>query len=549
MQPDERVNIPSKPVIKKSGFSLVWLLPILTVVIGVWLTVKTISEQGPEITITFANAEGIEAGKTKIKYKSIEMGVVESLQFSKDASQIILTARLANEAADFLRRDTQFWVVKPRMSLRGISGLSTLISGSYIEMAPGHGDAWRDFEGLNEAPTIKAEAEGKRITLMTDRLGSIEAGVPLYYKGILAGEVLGYSLGNDNKNIFIDAFVKSPFDQLVNSSSRFWNTSGIDVSIGSEGIKINSDALLSIMLGGIAFETPSGRDHSEVDPESVVYTLHNSHQEIEDETFTRKVLLVAFFEGSLRGLDVGAPVELKGIKIGRVKDIHLEFDLRDTSFRIPVVLEIEPERISAQAEAGDISPDELLSSLVEQGLRAQLQTGSLLTGQLFVNLGIYPDSPAKLLGYNKQYPEIPTIPGGMDQITSSVNSILAKLEKVNLDKIGRDIEQILEGANKIVNSPKSDLKNSLRHLASILKALDGENLDQVVGSAYQSLEKLQSTIELLNTMLDPDSPLQYRAIELSKELSDMARSVRALVDMLERNPNSVIFGKASSGGN
>ena len=549
MQQNETPPVPIKPVIKKSSFSLVWLLPILTALIGIWLTVKTISEQGPEITVTFANAEGIEVGKTKIKYKSIDMGVVESIQFSEDASQIIITARLVNEAADFLRRDTRFWVVKPRMSLRGISGLNTLISGSYIEMAPGHGDPWKDFDGLNVAPTIKAEAEGKKITLMTNNLGSIEAGVPIYYQGIQAGEVLGYSLGNDNKNIFIDAFVKAPFDQLVNSSSRFWNISGVDVSIDSEGIKINSESMLSIMLGGIAFETASMVNQSELDPEGLVYTLYKSHQEIEDGIYTRKVLFVAFFEGSIRGLDVGAPVELKGIKVGKVKDIHLEFDLRDSSFRIPVVLEIEPERISALDEAGIMSPDKLLNTLIEKGLRAQLQTGSLLTGQLFVNLGIFPDSQATLLGYNKQYPEIPTIKGGMDQIGNSVTSILAKLEKVNLDKIGKDIEQILDGGNKLLNSPESDLKNSLQHLASLLETLDNENLDEILDYARHSLESLQTTIAHLNTMLDPDSPMQYRAIELSRDLSGMARSVQALVDMLERNPNAVIFGKGTSGGN
>jgi len=345
---------PAPRIKKRSGPSLVWLIPVITALVGGWLIFKTLSEQGSQITITFKTAEGIEAGKTKIKYKEMDIGVVDSVSFSNDFAHVIVKASMEKGATPFLKRESRFWVVKPRLSLRGATGLGTLLSGAYIEIEPGEGAYQNYFVGLDEPPVVKASVAGKEIVLVTRKLGSIGIGSPIYYQGILAGETLGWELGNDRKSIFIHAFIKAPYDALVQSNTRFWNVSGVNISMGSEGIKLHTESIESVLYGGIAFETPDTTlERPKGDIEGLVYTLYDNYESIKERAFTKKITFILFFQGSVRGLNEGSPVEFKGIKVGSVVDVRLEFDSSDFSFRTPVLIEIEPERI---VERGEESP-------------------------------------------------------------------------------------------------------------------------------------------------------------------------------------------------
>lgn len=562
----DKASTPPPPTIrKKSGFSLVWLIPIITALIGGWLIFKTLSEKGPDITITFKTAEGIQAGKTKIKYKEIEIGVVDSVHFSKEFSHIIVKASMEKGSQSFLRRGTRFWVVKPRLSLRGASGLGTLLSGAFIEIEPGQGAPQKRFVGLDVPPVIKADVAGIKIVLLAKKLSSIDTGSPVYYHGILAGETLGWELGNDRKSIFIHVFIKAPYDKLVHSNTRFWNVSGVDVSIGSEGISVRTESLHSLLYGGIAFETPDTLEQVRESVEGLVFTLYDDLKSIQEQYYTKKITFILFFDGSVRGLNVGAPVEFKGIKVGSVKDVRLEFDSRDTSFRIPVLIEIEPERVIERGKDKVSSPFKTLKTLVDRGLRARLQSGSLLTGKLFVELDMHPGTPVRLVNEGGPFPELPTIPASLQQMTASLKGILAKLEKVDMEKIGMEFLATLKEANKfakgasdLINKPElqdavENLTESLNALKGLLRKLDrrvepvAENLEKAIGAGHQALEKARITMGLVDEVLKPDSPLQYRFIELTEELAETARSIRALVDLLERNPDALIFGKDSSG--
>jgi paraquat-inducible protein B len=546
-------HLPAPDVSHGHSFSLVWLIPIITLLIGGWLTIKTLSEQGPQVTISFTTADGLEAGKTKIKFKNVEIGVVESIQFAEDFSHVLLKADFHYGTESFLRRGTRFWVVKPRLGLRGVSGLDTLISGAYIEIEPGQGIARSHFTGLETPPVVKSSENGKEVVLIADKLGSIDNGSPIYYQGITAGEVTGYELGNDRKSVYIHAFIKSPLDELIQSNTRFWNVSGMDVSLGADGFQMRTESMQTLLFGGIAFETPVTREplHDEVD--TLIFTLHSSYEAIQEHVFTHKMKFVMFFDSSVRGLSVGAPVEFKGIKVGSVSDVRLEFDSADSSFRIPVVIEIEPERIvDRNAETSDASPYETLGKLVDKGLRAQLATGSLLTGQLYVHLGMHPDTVAQLSGEENVLPELPTVPGGMDALTASIQNFASKLETVEIDKIGKELLATLEGTNKLVNAPAlqaavADLKGTMRSLKSVLDKLDGTNINDAIASAKQVLDQTKTTMTLLNSALKPDSPIQHSIIQMTSELEETARSIRSLVDLLERNPESFIFGKEIKG--
>ncbi|MBI5185848.1 MAG: MCE family protein [Nitrospinae bacterium] len=567
------------PVIKdKSGPSIVWLIPIITALIGGWLIFKTLSEKGTQISITFKTAEGIEAGKTKIKYKEIEVGVVDAALFSKDFSYIILKATINKDARALLRRDTRFWVVKPRMSLREVSGLGTLVSGSYIELEPGQGAPHKNFIGLDAPPAVRAEESGKKITLLAKKLGSIGAGSPVYYQKILAGEVLGYELANDRKSVLIHAFIKAPFDEMVQSSTQFWNVSGFDFSMGAEGVNVRAESVESLLFGGIAFDTPVAvgqeQDQEKEDVEGLIFTLHDNLGSIQEQAFTTKLAFVLFFDDSVKGLTVGAPVDFKGIKVGSVTDVRLEFDKRDAGFRIPVNIEIEPERIINMGEKENASPYQTFKDLVDRGLRAQLRTGSFLTGQLFIALDMHPEVPARLVGGKTRFPELPTIPASLEQMATSVKTILTKIEKLDLDKIFSQLSGALEGTNRLVNSPElmdtlkgadkfvnapelheavKNLKGSMHEFQSILGKLDKraepllENVEKAIGTGNATLEKAQITLGMVSDVLKPDSPLQFRLNQMTEELAETARSIRTFIDLLERNPKSIIFGKNPPG--
>jgi len=546
---NENAPQPLQPSVKtNSGISVIWLVPIITLVIGVWLVVKTVNEQGPVITISFNTAEGVEAGKTKVKYKSVDIGVVQKISFSDDLKTVLVTVQIDKQSSVFLKRGTNFWVVRPRLSLRGASGLGTLVSGAYIEIEPGDGAEQSHFIGLEEPPVVKADEAGKEIVLQAEKLGSIDIGSPVYYRGIQAGEIQGYELGNDRRSVFIHSFIKSPFDELVKGNSRFWNVSGVDITMNSEGFNMRTESLQSMLLGGVSFDTPQTIEDSTENIEELVFTLHETYESIEEETFSQKINFVMFFDGSVRGLNIGAPVEFKGIKVGRVVDIRLEFDPGDSTFRIPVLVEIEPERVISKGETQ--SPYETLKTLVDQGLRARLQTGSLLTGQLFVELDMHPETRVRLVSGQDQVPELPTIPAELEQITNSVKGVLAKLDKLKLVEIGDELHGTLQGLNKVTNNPEiagtvSELKESLAVFKTTLKTLDMQNVNATLKTGQQTLSNLQSTLALMDNLLRSESPMQFRFIRMADEMAEAARSLQGFLELLEEDPQSLIFGKGN----
>ncbi len=545
-----------EPVVREhSGPSLVWLIPIVTAIIGIWLIVHTLADRGPLVTITFQTADGIEVDKTRIKYKNINIGIVEAVRLSADFSRVEVRARLDKEAAHFLRRDSRFWVVRPTLSTRGISGLGTLLSGTYIEVEPGQGAPQTLFVGLESPPMMQADTAGKRIVLMARQLGSIDRGSPVYYQGIRAGEVLGYEMANDFRSVLIHAFVKAPFDGLVRSNTRFWSNSGLDLSVGPEGLRLKTESLQTLLFGGISFDTPDGQEAGAEDVSDLVFTLYDDLKSIKDQAYTSKLRFVLFFEDSVRGLSVGAPVEFKGIKVGSVVDVSLEYDERNGSFRIPVVIELEPERIAGRGGLMKRSPKEAFAALVKRGLRARLQTASLLTGQLYVDLDMQPKAPLRLVKADRAETELPTVKGaGIEQTVATLTGIASKLDQIDFAAIGAELHGTLKGANALVNAPAlesslADLAASMASLRRILHTVDDRaepitaNLDQALAAARDALEKAKATMTLVDGVVAPESPLYQQTTRLAQELTATTRSLRYLVDMLERNPQALLLGK------
>lgn len=543
---------------KTGGLSLIWLIPLVALSIGLWLAWKTLSEAGPVITITFKDGGGLEAGKTKVKYKEVEIGTVKTVILSDDLSHVIVTAELEKNVEDHLGDDTKFWVVEPQLGLSGVSGLDTLIAGHYIAVEFGNGKHTRKFQGLERAPKISADTPGKHFTLSAESLGSLTEGTPIYFRDIKVGRVVEAGLAADKASVSLDVFIDAPYDGLIHNSSRFWQTSGIDMSMNSQGFNLKVGSLLSLLGGGISFDTPTLRHEGEqASQEGTKFTLYKDHASVLEGLHPNKSVFLLYFDDSVRGLSVGASVELKGIRIGTVTDIWIKFDPESNKLQIPVYIEIDPDRLMTAdviAKYVELNKSELekgrrpvIEKMVSQGLRARLKSGSLITGQLYVDLDFYPDeTAAKLVYHEHDYPQIPTLPSVVEEFQKDAKEILAKLKKLPLDKIGMEILGITQGTNRLVNSP--DLHESLRTLNAAMKDVHkltqtaDREISKLVASADKSLAAATKVIE----QLEPGAPMSVDVGNALEELSASARSIRALTDYLERHPESLLHGKSGA---
>ena len=533
------------------GFPIspIWLFPIVALVIGGWLVYQTLSQRGPTITITFETAEGIEEGKTKIKFREVEVGLVESIAI-KDLSSVIVTAEMKKSAEPHLTESTRFWVVRPRVGLQGITGLGTLVSGAFINVDPGKGGkAKREFVGLEEPPIITTDDPGQEFTLVTDKLGSYTPGSPVYYRGIEVGEVLAHRMAENRKEIFVRVFIREPHDQMVRDDSRFWNASGLSISIDADGMDVNIESLTALVLAGIAFDTPSDLKAGTPSKAGTRFPLRESKAAVDEAVFTKKFRWILYFTGSVRGLSPGAPVEFKGIKLGSVVDVRLEADRKSVRYRIPVFIDLEPERMAVIGEGGigrTIDREMHIAAIrswISAGLRARLKLGSLITGQLLVDLDLHPDEEAIMRGDGK-YPEIPTIPSSIEEITRSLTAILDKVQALPLAELTRSLTNTVKSAERLMSS--GEIQNALKSIDQAAATLNRvlQNVDQNIAPVTRSvLVEANKTLTTVREAISPDSPLRYDLETTLQELAAAARSIRLLAEYLESNPNALIYGK------
>lgn len=500
--------VPEAVVKKRSGISIVWIIPIVAAIIGAWVAYKSLSEIGPTITISFKSAEGLEEGKTKVKYKDVEVGQVVSIDLEKDLQHVLVTVQMNAGSKGYLTEKTRFWVVKARISGGTVSGLGTLLGGAYIAIDPvASGKFVNKFTGLEQAPVVTTDQPGRHFLLKADRRGSLDMGAPIYFRQIKVGEVVSYELAEDNESVDFKIFIDAPHHLKVTENTRFWNASGVDVSLSAAGFKVDMESTVTLLTGGLAFGLPPNTQPGDEVPENTVFTLHESRTLAYEQEITLRKKFLLYFDGTVRGLTPDAPVEFRGITLGKVVSVDLEFDVENEGFVIPVVIELEPERFGGGTSG--YAPEkrrQILDGMIANGLRAQLKTGNLLTGKLYVDLDFYPDAEKQVLREAKGYEVLPTIPTSIEEITRSVNAVLDKLKEFPFGKIGADMTKALASLDK-----------------TIVQA-DG-------------------TLKSIDSMVAKDSPVSRDLQETLRELSDAARSLRVLADYLERHPEALLRGK------
>ncbi len=529
--------------------SAIWFIPLIAAVVAIGIAVDRIMNQGPIITIVFSTAEGVEAGKTIIKYKDVQIGQVTAVELYQDYSKVMVTARIDKHAEGLMVEDANFWVVAPRVTLSGVSGLSTLLAGNYIGFEQGHSNrAGRRFVGLEVPPAVTIDQPGRQFQLTAADMGSLGVGSPLYFRRLQVGQVIGYALANDGQSVSLQVFVNAPYDRFVGTDTRFWNAGGVDLSLNAGGLDLRTQSLVSLLIGGIAFESPRFDAASEPATADSTFPLYADRITAMKQPDTISRPYVLYFSESLRGLSIGAPLTLLGLPAGEVTQVGVDLDPVKLAVRGRVEVVAYPERIVARLQTqqsatvqaiaqSEQATHALFKRLIEErGLRAQLRSGSLLTGQLFVALDFFPDVGKPEVDWTQATPAIPTVPSTVPDLEAKVTAILAKIDALPFKAIGADLKKVIESLDK-----------TLKDVNKAVNRIDTGLTPELVSTVADLRRALDSADRLINstdaTLLGEDAPGQLQLRNALEEIAGAARAVRGLSDYLERQPASLIRGK------
>lgn len=526
----------AEPVVKRRNatrLSLVWIVPILAVLVGASLLINTVMEAGPHVVIEFRTAEGLEAGKTEVRYKEVVVGRVETVSISEDRKRVLVGVRLDRAVANMAVEDTHFWVVRPRIGMAGISGLNTLLSGAYIGVDAGTSTRSRkEFVGLEAPPFVLRNEPGRSFVLRAPDLGSLDVGSPVYYRRARVGRVVGYTLDPMNDELTVQVFIESPYEPLVTQQARFWNASGLELQFNASGLTLNAQTVSSVIAGGIAFERLSGSEGLAAAPAGTRFYLFDDRKSALAPPDGPALTIRMVFDQSVRGLAVGAPVDFLGIELGTVRSMQLLYDAASQRFPMEVTADIYPLRLGRvrnamlQGAPADPSSDvSFLRRLVDSGLRAQLRTGNLLTNQQYVALDFTPKAPRATLEVSNGVPRVPTVPGTLSEVQPQIAEIVARLNKVPFDEIGRDLQSTLSQARAAIRELSPEAQKTLAEV------------QRTLGSVQESLQRLD------RNLLDESAPVQRNVEQTMTELQRAAQALRALSDYLQRHPETLLRGK------
>lgn len=511
---------------KKNNTSFLWILPLLALGMGLYLAYTHIIAQGPKITITFKNAEGLEADKTKIRFKELDIGTITELNLSADHTKVIAKAQMSHDAIPLLKEDSKLWVVKPRVSASGITGLNTLISGSYIALDPGKSQQSKEqFEALETPPLTPSSEAGIRIRLATQSTKGLNVGSPVYYRGFKVGQIELIEFDESFDRIFVDAFINSPYDRLINPNTKFWNASGIDVSVTAHGLDINMQSIETFALGGVSFSTPASlNNHPEQTLDNTIFTLYPSEQATTKPLFVNKQHYVMYFGDSIRGLSVGSNVELNGTKVGEVVDIRQLYSAAEGKVIAPVLVALESDQIQVVDSNLTNDPKTLFTTLIANaGLRASLENDSLITGSKYIQLGFYPkDKQKSVKDRYSDYVILPTISGGsLNRLTDDAQAILTKIKNLPIESLVGNADQAVKNANRILGS--KEMQNL------------GKTVDRAVKNTSQKLDEALHGIS-------PESSLYFNMQRTLESVRSMSNSIDRLMKKLDAKPNALILG-------
>lgn len=547
--------------LRRIRFSIIWIIPVLSIFIAGFLIWRSFANDGPEITVIFDTADGLTSGQTQVKNKSVVLGTVEKIELVDDMSHVEVRIRMNSGTGYMLTNHARFWVVRPRINGASITGLDTLLSGAYIAfdpglMVPGETNSWRvnHFRGLEAPPGVTSDQPGRTYYLLASSIGSVGPGAPVFFRDMTVGEVLGYTMPPGGEGpVLIELFIRQPYDSYLRTGTRFWNVSGVTVGFGAGGLKLQLQSLQALFSGGVAFGLPPDDNTvTQYDaPENTLFKLYESREDAETAGYHERVPLVTYLTSSVQGLAVGSKVSMFGIQIGNVTSVKFEMDDRTDHPRVRVGMQIQPERVieADKIRHGAMLTD-LFKALVEHGLRASVDSVSLLTGESMISLNFVKNAPLVKAEMEGAALIVPSQPGGMSGIMESFSTIASRLAAVPFEQLGVNATNLLAHVDQTLVSP--DVRQSLASLRVSLQNLQEMSTGLRKGTAplMQSLpamtKQLEQTIENANRLMGSYGKNTdfYRNMQtMLVQLNQAARSMRFMADFLTNHPSALISGR------
>src|ERR1700722_5330590 len=533
-----RNSEPTTAKVKPHGrLSPLWLIPLVAAGLVVYLGYTSLANRGPSVTLLLATADGLTVDQTEVKHKAVTVGTVDGIKLSKDMRSVEVEVRMVGGTDAMLTDKARFWVVRPRLSAGSLTGIETLVSGAYIEVDPGEpgGKNERRFDALAEPPGRQSDEPGQVYVLKAKRLGSLSTGSPVYYRDVEVGEVLSHDLGDGLGPVTLRVFVREPYDKFVHSQTQFWNASGLSVTMGAEGMRLELQSIQTLLSGGIAFETPTGAGAETVAGEKATFDLYEDKATADNAFYRENIRYVSYFRSSVQGLSTGSPVLVSGVQVGSVGDVKLVYDAAAHAMVARVGFAVQPERILMRGAAGG---GDVRKAFSDPTMHVRLESSNFVTGAKDLALE-YSTSRAAARAAADLPREgdalvLPSEGGGIDGLTASLAEIATKVDRIPFQEIGDNASATLPG---------------VQHLVTELDTNAGPALAQLPVIAEQMSEAARSANGALGASgYGQNSDFQHGMERMMREVNDTARSVRSLADYLDRHPEALLRGRSQQGG-
>ncbi|WP_423185664.1 intermembrane transport protein PqiB [Alishewanella sp. d11] len=531
-------------------WSPIWIVPIAALLIGAWMLFNHFQQQGEMLLLIAEDAEGIIAGKTQIKNRSVDVGQVVSVELSKDLNQVMIKARMKPNVTPLLNEDSQFWVVKPQIGRGGVTGLNTLLSGAYIELQPGDSTYIRlTHPLLNTPPVAPADAPGVRVRLQTSDTSGLAVGDPVLYRGYEVGTVESSDFDLTERRTHYQLYIRQPYDALVTENVRFWLSSGVSIDFSAEGLAVDIGSAATLLSGGVSFDVMDGWPAGSAAKSGAEYQLFPDRQSIQEGMYHQFVEYLVFFDESVRGLKAGAPVEYRGVRVGTVTSVPFFFAMEkpfEVSLNqgIPVLIRVEAGRLYENLSLAQLGQE--LDLAIQRGLHAILKTGNLLTGSLYVDLDINSDllvdaklqqlySEQVLLSQQAGYPSLPSARSGLSNIEQKVLTALDKINNLQLEPFLAQGQTTLAATEQLLERSEV-LINSLQQLVA------KPELQQLPSDIQQSLAEIRRAL----AGISPGSVAYDRANNNLQMLDQVLRELQPVLKLLNQQSNALLINASDN---
>jgi len=526
----------------------IWIVPFIAIMIAGWLAYQYYAQLGPEIKIIFPQNEGLQAGQSHIKYRDVPVGTVEKIELEENGNGVVVIARMDKTAMPFLNENSRFWIVKPEVGLGGVSGLDTLISGTYIEMyARKGGEFKKEFIGLDYA--YRNIGEGTYFILNTPkRESAVKVGTPVYLKNIKVGQVEYVVLALDDASVDVIVYVDKQYVPYVHPDSKFWVRSTLEVELSNGTLDVSVAPVTDLIQGAIEFSS-TGKESAVPVPDDFVFRLYKNKSVIESKKvgyggeFVKRFLIHT--QDSIAKLKENAMVRYDGFEVGKVDDIRLSYDKVTHKMKGVVHIEIDTSVFEDPNDSNHSSGEKNLYEAVKEGLRAQIVPSDPISGMLYVDLTFDHHDENRTIVRRGDDVVFPSIAYKDGNIMDKVSSILDKINALELEKLLASLTETIEESRKPIAHADDligDLKKSIQDLNAMTARKSFKRMPDEVDRALKELTRTLRVARKTIKGYESNSLVTHQITATLKTVKKTSEEMQEFLKMLNRKPNSLIFG-------